>query len=172
MPPHCRSFVSVWWRLHHFLTSWRWERTKEDRQTDAPPCWLTELSDFVRHLLMKTLWNLQFCCNSTTWCALVVSPVRLLVGVLPPFSPVSEPRLEWNGGLFSLDPDVAPCMSTQDNMSWVWRWADDITGHITLKYEQYTTHTDKKRSRTKLEHNFLNATPKNEFNWFIIDYSD
>lgn len=29
-------------------------------------------------------------------------------GVVPPFSPVSEPRLEWNVGLFSLDPDVAP----------------------------------------------------------------
>lgn len=32
----------------------------------------------------------------------------LLVCVVPPFSPVSEPRLEWNVGLFSLDPDAAP----------------------------------------------------------------
>lgn len=28
--------------------------------------------------------------------------------VVPPFSPVSEPRLEWNVGLFSLEPDAAP----------------------------------------------------------------
>lgn len=43
----------------------------------------------------------------------VVSPVRdgLLV---PPFSPVSDPRLEWNVGLFSLEPDAAPCRSTQE----------------------------------------------------------
>lgn len=27
---------------------------------------------------------------------------------VPPFSPLSEPRLEWNVGLFSLDPDAAP----------------------------------------------------------------
>lgn len=32
----------------------------------------------------------------------------LLVCDVPPFSPVREPRLEWNVGLFSLDPDVAP----------------------------------------------------------------
>lgn len=32
----------------------------------------------------------------------------LLVCGVPPFSPVSEPRLEWNGGRFSLDPDGAP----------------------------------------------------------------
>lgn len=45
-----------------------------------------------------------------------VSPVRpgLLACVAPPFSPVSEPRLEWNVGLFSLDPDVAPCRSTRE----------------------------------------------------------
>lgn len=44
-----------------------------------------------------------------------VLPVRdgLLVGAEPPFSPVSEPRLEWSGGLFSLDPDAAPCRKTE-----------------------------------------------------------
>lgn len=43
-----------------------------------------------------------------------ISPVRdgLLPGVVPPFSPVSEPRLEWSAGLFSLDPDAAPCRTT------------------------------------------------------------
>ncbi len=46
----------------------------------------------------------------------IVSPVRdgLLECVVPPFSPVSEPRLEWNVGLFSLDPDAAPCRRTQE----------------------------------------------------------
>lgn len=46
---------------------------------------------------------------------LAVDPPRLgsvrdalLVCVVPPFSPVSEPRLEWKVGLFSLDPDAAP----------------------------------------------------------------
>lgn len=43
-----------------------------------------------------------------------ISPI--LVGLLacdvPPFSPVSEPRLEWKVGLFSLDPDAAPCRTT------------------------------------------------------------
>lgn len=48
-----------------------------------------------------------------------VSPVRdgLLVCVVPPFSPVSEPRLEWKVGLFSLDPDGAPCRSTRKKTS-------------------------------------------------------
>lgn len=48
-----------------------------------------------------------------------VSPVRdgLLVGVAPPFSLVNEPRLEWSGGLFSLDPDAAPCSNTQNQPS-------------------------------------------------------
>lgn len=32
----------------------------------------------------------------------------LAAGVVPPFSPVRDPRLEWNGGLLSLDVD-APC---------------------------------------------------------------
>ncbi|TNN50794.1 hypothetical protein EYF80_039006 [Liparis tanakae] len=36
---------------------------------------------------------------------------RYACGVAP-FSPVSEPRLEWNVGLFSLDPDGAPCRRT------------------------------------------------------------
>lgn len=47
------------------------------------------------------------------------SPVRdgLPVGVVPPFSPVSEPRLEWSGGLFSLEPDAAPCRDTQTQLS-------------------------------------------------------
>lgn len=47
------------------------------------------------------------------------SPVRdgLLLDVVPPFSPVSEPRLEWSGGLFSLDPDAAPCRDTQTQLS-------------------------------------------------------
>lgn len=62
-----------------------------------------------------------------------VSPVRdgLLVCVVPPFSPVSEPRLEWKVGLFNLDPDGAPCRST-------WQMsAEDNFIVITLD-----THTD------------------------------
>lgn len=34
--------------------------------------------------------------------------VRLPLCDVPPFSPVSEPLLEWKVGLFSLDPDAAP----------------------------------------------------------------
>lgn len=36
------------------------------------------------------------------------SPERagLAAGVVPPFSPVRDPRLEWKGGLLSLEP---PC---------------------------------------------------------------
>lgn len=32
----------------------------------------------------------------------------LQVCVVPPFSPVNEPRLEWKVGLLSLEPDAAP----------------------------------------------------------------
>lgn len=42
------------------------------------------------------------------------SPVRLLVCAVPPFSPVSEPRLEWKVGLFIFDPDAAPCRRTRE----------------------------------------------------------
>lgn len=40
------------------------------------------------------------------------SPVRLLVCAVPPFSPVSEPLLEWKVVLLILDPDAAPCRRT------------------------------------------------------------
>lgn len=65
-----------------------------------------------------------------------VSPVRdgLLVCVVPPFSPVSEPRLEWKVGLFNLDPDGAPCRSTRETS------AEDNFTVITLD-----THTDAHR---------------------------
>lgn len=38
------------------------------------------------------------------------SPERagLAAGVVPPFSPVRDPRLEWKGGLLSLDEEP-PC---------------------------------------------------------------
>lgn len=72
----------------------------------------------------------------------VVSPV--LDGLLvPPFSPVSDPRLEWNVGLFSLEPDAAPCRSTQETsaednstveLSW---WLNCITSDTHSHFKHY-----------------------------------
>lgn len=67
----------------------------------------------------------------------VVSPVRdgLLV---PPFSPVSDPRLEWNVGLFSLEPDAAPYRSTQETSAEDKSWADDWTDDWTASRQIHT----------------------------------
>lgn len=65
-------------------------------------------------------------------CEIAVSPVRaglVLVCVVPPFSPVKEPRLEWKVGLFSLDPDGAPYRITEETSAEDNRTVEDsLTG--------------------------------------------
>lgn len=76
---------------------------------------VSEVSQYVFHyiptILILTSKNIKRVYRTSVT---AVSPVRLPLCDVPPFSPVSEPLLEWKVGLFSLEPDAAPCRSTQE----------------------------------------------------------